>query len=269
MAEDWASYDSVAAEYQRVSHPNFFRRPAEDLAALLELGPSTKLLDVGAGTGAVSGAAAKHIDGEGCVVALDLSRDMLRQAVSDTEPQPVMGRLPFLPFRAGAFDAAAANFLLNHLADWQAGLGEMARVLRPGGVIAATNWLASNEVTDLARIFRETLERFAPDGMLHEAREREIPSEAILNDPEVTRSALDALGFERITITERTYEGVMSLEDYVDNRSISLSGRRLKQHLPPADWRRFQEDYRKALERRFPDEVQYTNSAYFAVGVKG
>ena len=45
-----------------------------------------------------------------------------------------------LPFRDGAFDAALAQLVVHFLTDPVAGLREMGRVTRPGGVISACVW---------------------------------------------------------------------------------------------------------------------------------
>ena len=63
------SYDSTAAEYDRVAVPNIFTPPAEDLVALMELPAGGLVLDVGGGSGAVSVPAAKAVGPTGLVDA--------------------------------------------------------------------------------------------------------------------------------------------------------------------------------------------------------
>ena len=100
---------------------------APDLAGQL-------VLDVGAGTGAVSHrllAAGAH------VVAVDASWPMLAHQAS-SRPPAVVGDIGRLPLADGAVDGAAAAFVLNHLADPVAALVEMRRVVRRGGFIVAS-----------------------------------------------------------------------------------------------------------------------------------
>ena len=52
----------------------------------------------------------------------------------------VRGALPRLGLRSGAFDAVVANFVVNSVADPRAAARELARVVRPGGVVALTTW---------------------------------------------------------------------------------------------------------------------------------
>ena len=92
------------------------------------------VLDVGAGTGAVSHrllAAGAH------VVAVDASWPMLAHQAS-SRPPAVVGDISRLPLVDGAVDGAAAAFVLNHLADPVAALVEARRVVRPGGFIVAS-----------------------------------------------------------------------------------------------------------------------------------
>lgn len=60
-----------------------------------------------------------------------------------------------LPFRAGAFDAAVSQEGLLHVPDKQAVLGECARVLKPAGRIAFSDWIARPRLEDneRARLF--------------------------------------------------------------------------------------------------------------------
>ncbi|CAM3357507.1 class I SAM-dependent methyltransferase [Dermacoccus barathri] len=100
------------------------------------------LLDVGSGTGTVARAAA----GRGwLVIALDPEADMASMT-GDAMDAPaeaalvVRAALPNLPVTSSGVDAVVANFVVNHVADPRAALGEAARVLRLGGRLAVTIW---------------------------------------------------------------------------------------------------------------------------------
>ncbi|HEY5156000.1 MAG TPA: class I SAM-dependent methyltransferase [Acidimicrobiales bacterium] len=98
--------------------------------------------DLGAGTGTVSQA----LTGEGAdVVAFDLVAEMLARAPAARDGGRVPGvvaDLLALPVAAGAFDAAVAAFVLNHLTEPVAALREMARIVRPGGAVLASTFAA-------------------------------------------------------------------------------------------------------------------------------
>ena len=100
------------------------------------------MLDVATGTGAVAIELARR---SGCrVVGLDQSPEMLRAGRSRVAEAGVAGRIELvegnaerLPFEDGAFDALTFTYLLRYVEDPGATLGELARVVRPGGTIAA------------------------------------------------------------------------------------------------------------------------------------
>jgi len=96
-----------------------------------------QILDLGAGTGRSSRALAKAYP-RSRVVALDLSTGMLRIARKKksflSRTSEVRGDAVNLPFQAGSFDLVCANLLLPWIDDVPGCLGEVARVLRKGGV---------------------------------------------------------------------------------------------------------------------------------------
>lgn len=93
-------------------------------------------LDLGAGTGAASRAAA----GRGArVVAVDAALGMLLAGAGTRPPSAAADALA-LPFPEGTFDAVIAAFSLNHLHDPAAGLAEAARVTRTGGAVVAGSY---------------------------------------------------------------------------------------------------------------------------------
>ena len=92
------------------------------------------VLDVGAGTGAVS----RRLLAAGArALAVDASWPMLAHRAT-SRPPAVVGDIGRLPLVDDAVDGAAAAFVLNHLADPVAALVEVRRVVRPGGFIVAS-----------------------------------------------------------------------------------------------------------------------------------
>jgi demethylmenaquinone methyltransferase/2-methoxy-6-polyprenyl-1,4-benzoquinol methylase len=78
------------------------------------------------------------------VVGVDLTEEMLRQghrrvaaAGRGAQVGLVAGRAEQLPFPDGFFDALTFTYLLRYVEDPQATLAELARVLRPGGIMAS------------------------------------------------------------------------------------------------------------------------------------
>lgn len=95
-----------------------------------------RLLDAGCGRGEF----AERLLAAGVdVVALDQSERMVELTRARGVDARV-GDVQALPFDDGEFDVAVANFMLYHVPAVDLALGELARVLRPGGrLVAATN----------------------------------------------------------------------------------------------------------------------------------
>ncbi|MEV4345588.1 methyltransferase domain-containing protein [Actinoplanes sp. NPDC049596] len=112
--------------------------PAGALLDAADVRPGSRVLDVGTGTGTVASLAC---DRSAHVVAVDAEPTMLdlaRGRVPAAEFHHAV--LPRLPFVDDSFDAAVANFVLNHVGDPAAALRELQRVVRPGGRVAVTIW---------------------------------------------------------------------------------------------------------------------------------
>lgn len=96
--------------------------------------PGNSVLDACCGTGDLAVAAERE---GGHVTGLDFSAAMLERArrKSDTIAW-VEGDMLALPFADGSFDAATVGFGVRNVADLDAGVAELRRVLRPGGRLA-------------------------------------------------------------------------------------------------------------------------------------
>jgi demethylmenaquinone methyltransferase / 2-methoxy-6-polyprenyl-1,4-benzoquinol methylase len=91
-----------------------------------------RVLDACCGTGDLAVAAVRHRGAH--VTGLDFSERMLERA-RRKEPaiEWVQGDVLALPFEDASFDAATVGFGVRNVADLEAGLFELRRVLRPGG----------------------------------------------------------------------------------------------------------------------------------------
>ncbi|MEV7795113.1 methyltransferase domain-containing protein [Streptomyces sp. NPDC087512] len=110
-------------------------------AAVAELGlrPGDRVLDAGCGTGRALAPLRAAVGPSGTVLGADLTPAMLRAAVRagrDREGRLVLADVAALPLRAECLDAVFAAGLIAHLPDPAANLRELARVVRPGGVLA-------------------------------------------------------------------------------------------------------------------------------------
>ncbi|HYI74684.1 MAG TPA: bifunctional demethylmenaquinone methyltransferase/2-methoxy-6-polyprenyl-1,4-benzoquinol methylase UbiE [Gaiellaceae bacterium] len=96
--------------------------------------PGDRVLDACCGTGDLAVEAERR---GGRVVGLDFSERMLERARKKSGAiEWVQGDALALPFGDREFDAATVGFGVRNLADLEAGLRELARVLKPGGRVA-------------------------------------------------------------------------------------------------------------------------------------
>ncbi|HYB39617.1 MAG TPA: methyltransferase domain-containing protein [Mycobacterium sp.] len=111
-------------------------------------------LDVGCGPGSVTASLARAVGSDGLVLGVDISESMLARAVR-AESGPQIGFLRAdaqrLPLRNETVDAIVCIAVLQLVPDPVAALAEMARVLRPGGRLAAVVPMAGRAVRFLRR----------------------------------------------------------------------------------------------------------------------
>lgn len=97
------------------------------------------VLDVGCGPGALTGELVRRL-GARSVVAADPAPGFVEAARERHGVRVEHAPAERLPFADDTFDAALAQLVVHFMTDPVAGLREMARVTRPGGVVAACVW---------------------------------------------------------------------------------------------------------------------------------
>jgi demethylmenaquinone methyltransferase/2-methoxy-6-polyprenyl-1,4-benzoquinol methylase len=110
-----------------------------ELIRRLDLPASSRVLDLGAGTGDLAFETLKH---QPAVrpVAVDFTPEMIRigqRRAGAERVQWVVADAARLPFAGAAFDAAVSGFLLRNVPEIDRLLSEEHRVLRPGGRVAS------------------------------------------------------------------------------------------------------------------------------------
>jgi SAM-dependent methyltransferase len=133
------SFDVAAEAYDRFmgAWSQHLSAPFADFAGIR---PGMRVLDVGCGPGSLTAELVQRL-GADEVAAVDPSEPFV-EAARRRYPGVDVQRAPAesLPYPDDAFDAALAQLVVHFMADPVAGLREMARVTRPGGVVAATVW---------------------------------------------------------------------------------------------------------------------------------
>jgi SAM-dependent methyltransferase len=136
---------------------------AEELLRVAEVRPGQRALDVGCGPGGLTGALAGVL-GADQVAAVEPSTsfaDACRRRVPGADVREAPAET--LPFDDDGFDVALSQLVVNFMTDPLRGVSEMARVVRPGGVVASCVWDYAEGMT-LLRRFWDAAGRVDPDG---------------------------------------------------------------------------------------------------------
>ncbi len=161
--------DSVRAMFDRISGVydvmntvmtaglhHRWRARAADLA---RVGPGTRALDVATGTGDLAIELASR---GSSVVGSDFSEGMLAKARAKApglrwEQADALA----LPYDSNAFDAVTVGFGARNFSDLDRGLGEMARVVRPGGRMVILE-ITTPQKPPLSTFFSVWFDRLVP-----------------------------------------------------------------------------------------------------------
>lgn len=112
----------------------------QELVELIGLIPGSRCLDVGCGIGGATRVLGKATGLCGECIGLDFDKELLSQARLKDQGDGVIsfvhGDATDLPFDDDYFDIVHTRYLLIHVAEQNKVLAEMARVTKPGGIVA-------------------------------------------------------------------------------------------------------------------------------------
>jgi ubiquinone/menaquinone biosynthesis C-methylase UbiE len=149
--EDKVFTGNIPAIYEKFMVPMLFEPYAHDIAERLAKFQPKTILELAAGTGAVTRAVAQRLASDARMTVTDLNQPMLDEARARLGDD---GRITWqqadalaLPFADQSFDAAICQFGAMFFPDKIKGYSEAKRVLKPGGHLIFNVWdrLANNE----------------------------------------------------------------------------------------------------------------------------
>ena len=139
------AYNAAADTYDDAAN-SFWERFGRRTVERLDLRPGAGVLDVCCGTGASAIPAAERVGAQGHVIGVDLADRLLARA-RDKARDRRLGHVEFragdmlaLGLPAGQFDAVICVFGIFFVPDMTAAVGELWRMVRPGGRLAITTW---------------------------------------------------------------------------------------------------------------------------------
>lgn len=203
VATDKVFAGSIPKLYDEYLVPLIFADFAADMAARVAALAPSSVLEIAAGTGAVTRALAARLPTDVRYVATDLNEPMLAIAAERLADDPRLSwrraDAQSLPFDAAAFDVVCCQFGAMFFPDRIMAYGEAKRVLTPGGVFLFNVWdriedneLAHEVTSALSALFPDDPPRFlarTPHGYCDET---------------IIATELKAAGFRDVAIARRT-----------------------------------------------------------------
>lgn len=148
------AFTAPAAKYDRFMG-RYTRTLAPELAEAAGVAAGMRVLDVGCGPGGLTSELAGRVGAEN-VAAIDPGPQFAAACRERNPGADVrVGVAEELPWPDATFDATLSSLVVAFMADPDRGVGEMARVTRPGGTVAACMWdLAGRGMTMLSLFWR-------------------------------------------------------------------------------------------------------------------
>jgi len=215
-----ATFDAPAEAYDR-HIGRYSGELARALVAAAGVRPGSRALDVGCGPGALT-AELVALLGAAQVAAVDPSPpfvDACRRRLPGVHA--VIAPAEQLPFADASFDHALAQLVVNFMTDPPAGIGELRRVTRAGGTVAAAVWDYAGEMTLLRRFWDAAVALDASAAGLDEGRSMPFCDPAELADL-WTATGLADVRVDAVVVTA-AYQGFEDLWQPLE-RGVAPSG---------------------------------------------
>ncbi len=243
---------SIPEIYDRYMVPLIFAPYAHDLAERIARVKPHDILEIAAGTGALTRALVAKLPSQTWIVVTDLNQPMLDYSATQLPSDRVAWQQAdalALPFEDGTFDAVACQFGAMFFPDKVKGYSEARRVLKPRGHFMFNVWdrISDNEFSDV--ITRELTALFPHDPPLFMAR---VPHGYY--DPRQIREDLVAAGFTTISI--ETVDHISKAASSRDAAFAYCQGTPVRNEIEARDASRLEDATRAAadaLARRFGD----------------
>jgi len=259
---DWRSYTEIAERYDRVWSGRF-EIVARHIWARVPLNAGDSLLDIGTGTGVVLRIRPEVPGGSGLMVACDRSSAMLERARSQLAGLHVLvADATAMPLPDENFDVITASFVLSHIRNYPMALAEMRRVLKPGGTVAVSNWALPADPYSAA--WSERLAAAISKSAVEQASAEVIPWEEHFSRRGALEEALTTAGFSQADSIAVDVESNFTVDQFIEDRELSLSGRFGLHLLGPEGWARFRTDVALELHSHFGPSFQYCRGAFIA-----
>ena len=207
-------FNRIAGRYDLLNRVISFRldsRWRKQAVRTLLTVPNPLLLDLGVGTGDLTFAAARAIQGNGRIVGLDFSHQMLRLAQAKKSSARygdntafVLGSALLAPFKDAVFDGVMTAFVLRNVSDLSLLFAHAFRVLKPGGKFVSLDMFPPSN-SWFSAVYGSYFYGLVPwiGGLLaHDHNAYRYLSESVraFHPPETVASIIEQAGFERITI---------------------------------------------------------------------
>jgi ubiquinone/menaquinone biosynthesis C-methylase UbiE len=257
-----AEYSEKAVAYACHWSP-VIRPMALPLLEALPLRTTRRILDVGAGTGALLADLRKAAP-QAIVIGVDRAEGMLRLAKEFGNQLLAVTDAQHLGIQSGTMDAVVLIFVLFHLPEPSLGLQEVHRVLRGEGTVGIVTWGQDPGSPGLS-IWREELDR---EGAGADPRDSSVMQQAAMDTPEKLQHLLSAAGFVSLNIWRANVVHQWTLDDLVAVQvGCGMPARRMAT-LSTKQRESCQARVRTRLERLNSAELEYRSEVLLAIAIR-
>jgi SAM-dependent methyltransferase len=244
-----------------------FEAVARRIWALTPIRSGDKVLDIGTGTGIVPKTLSEATQASALLVGCDCSAGMLQRARTQVAGlRVVVCGADALPFRDECFDLVTASFVLSHVRDYPRALSEALRVLKHSSIFAVTTWAPSSGPYSAA--WSDCLAEAISKTEVERAFAEVIPWEDRFSQPGALETVLSHAGFVQVRSVTVVVESDMTLDQFLEDRELSSSGRLGLHLLGEEGWARFRAATREKLQARLGQSFRYRRDALIVTAKK-